>query len=172
MNKQRLYENIMRDLKDAFSLHLNEDVLDDLNKIGSGKTSVEKILDMSPIVVRQGGKYMEMQLSDDENKNEIMRLVADRFIYITKNPAVMLSVDDFLFLDKDGEYKMYLRWGINELMKRRWGKGRIFADAVTKDMNTPKWIRFSKDEEYGNWYAIYSEHDEKGSRHRILNIRQ
>ena len=52
MNKQRLYENIMRDLRDVFSLHLNEDVLDDLDRIGNGKTSVEKILDMSPIVVR------------------------------------------------------------------------------------------------------------------------
>lgn len=52
MDKQRLYENIMRDLRDVFSLHLNEDVLDDLDRIGSDKTSVEKILDMSPIVVR------------------------------------------------------------------------------------------------------------------------
>lgn len=52
MDKQRLYENIMHDLRDVFSLNLNEDVLDDLDSIGSSKTSVEKILDMSPIVVR------------------------------------------------------------------------------------------------------------------------
>lgn len=51
MNKQRLYENIMRDLKDVFSSLMNEDVLDGLDRISS-KTSVEKILDMSPIVVR------------------------------------------------------------------------------------------------------------------------
>ena len=51
MDKQRLYENIMRDLRDVFSLHLNEDVLDDLDRIGSSKTSVERILDMSPIVL-------------------------------------------------------------------------------------------------------------------------
>ena len=51
MDKQRLYENIMRDLRDVFSSLMNEDVLDDLDKISS-KTSVEKILDMSPIVVR------------------------------------------------------------------------------------------------------------------------
>ena len=60
MDKQRLYENIMRDLRDVFSLYLNEDVLDDLDRIGGGKTSVEKILDMSPMVGRQGGKYIEM----------------------------------------------------------------------------------------------------------------
>ena len=51
MDKQRLYENIMRDLRDVFSSLMNEDVLDDLDKISS-KTSVEKILDMNPIVVR------------------------------------------------------------------------------------------------------------------------
>ena len=51
MNKQRLYENIMSDLGDVFSSLMNEDVLDGLDKI-SGKTSVEKILDMSPIVIR------------------------------------------------------------------------------------------------------------------------
>ena len=51
MDKQRLYENIMRDLRDVFLLNLNEDVLDDLDRIGS-KTSVDKILDMSPIVIR------------------------------------------------------------------------------------------------------------------------
>ena len=172
MNKQRLYENIMRDLRDVFSLHLNEDVLDDLDRIGSGKTSVEKILDMSPIVVRQGGKYIEMQLSDDENKNEIMRLVGDRFGYVTGDPDVILNVDDFLFLDEDGEYKMYLWIDVNDLMKRRWGKGRIFADAVTKDFKTPRWICFSKDEKYGKWCAVCSERDENGTRYRILNIRQ
>ena len=58
MDKQRLYENIMRDLMDVFSLHLNEDVLDDLDRIDSGKTSVEKILDMSPIVFKRGNKYI------------------------------------------------------------------------------------------------------------------
>ena len=58
MDKQRLYENIMRDLRDVFSLHLNEDVLDDLDRIGGGKTSVEKILDMSPIVFKRGNKYI------------------------------------------------------------------------------------------------------------------
>ena len=79
MDKQRLYENIMRDLRDVFSSLMNEDVLDDLDRIDSGKTSVEKILDMSPIVFKRGNKYIEMQLSDDENKNEIMRLVGDRF---------------------------------------------------------------------------------------------
>lgn len=31
MNKQRLYENIMRDLRDVFLLNLNEDVLDGLD---------------------------------------------------------------------------------------------------------------------------------------------
>lgn len=107
MDKQRLYENIMRDLRDVFSLHLNEDVLDDLDRIDGGKTSVEKIFDMSPIVVRQGGKYIEMQLSDDENKNEIMRLVGDRFRYGSCNDDV-INIDDFLFLDKYGKYKMYL----------------------------------------------------------------
>ena len=172
MDKQRLYENIMCDLRDVFPLHLNEDVLDDLDRIGGGKTSVEKILDMSPIVVRQGGKYIEMQLSDDENKNEIMRLVGDRFGYVTGDPDIILSVDDFLFLDEDGEYKMYLWIDVNDLMKRRWGKGRIFADAVTKDLKTPKWICFSKGEKYDKWYAVCREPDENGTRYRILNIRQ
>ena len=31
MDKQRLYENIMRDLRDVFLLNLNEDVLDGLD---------------------------------------------------------------------------------------------------------------------------------------------
>lgn len=31
MDKQRLYENIMRDLRDVFSSMMNEDVLDDLD---------------------------------------------------------------------------------------------------------------------------------------------
>ena len=172
MNKQRLYENIMRDLRDVFSLYLNEDVLDDLDRIGSGKTSVEKILDMSPIVVRQGGKYIEMQPSDDENKNEIMRLVGDRFGYVTGDPDIILNVDDFLFLDKNGEYKMYLSISVDDLMKRRWSKGRIFANAITKDFKTPRWICFSKDESDGKWYATCGEdlHD-RGYR-RILSIRQ
>ena len=172
MDKQRLYENIMRDLRDVFSLYLNEDVLDDLDRIGGGKTSVEKILDMSPIVVRQGGKYIEMQLSDDENKNEIMRLVGDRFGYVTGDPDVILNVDDFLFLDEDGEYKMYLWIGVDDLMKRRWSKGRIFADAVTKDLRTPRWICFSKDESDGKWYATCGEDLHSGGYRRILNIRQ
>ena len=172
MDKQRLYENIMHDLRDVFSSLMNEDVLDDLDSISSSKTSVEKILDMSPIVVRQGGKYIEMRLSDDENKNEIMRLVGDRFGYVTGDPDVILNIDDFLFLDEDGEYKMYLWIDVNDLMKRRWGKGRIFADAVTKDFKTPRWICFSKDEKYGKWYAVCSERDENGVRYRILNIRQ
>ena len=107
MDKQRLYENIMRDLRDVFSSLMNEDVLDDLDRIGSGKTSVEKILDMSPIVVRQGGKYIEMQLSDNENKNEIMRLVGDRFRYGKSNDDAIV-IDDFLFEDREGEYKMWL----------------------------------------------------------------
>ncbi len=51
MNKQRLYENIMRDLRDVFSSLMNEDILDDLDRISS-KTSVEKILDMNSIFVR------------------------------------------------------------------------------------------------------------------------
>ena len=51
MDQQRLYENIMRDLRDVFSSLMNEDVLDDLDRISS-KTSVEKILDMNPIVIR------------------------------------------------------------------------------------------------------------------------
>ena len=173
MNKQRLYENIMRDLRDVFSLHLNEDVLDDLDRIGSGKTSVEKILDMSPIVVRQGGKYIEMQLSDDENKNEIMRLVGDRFGYVTGDPDVILNVDDFLFLDKNGEYKMYLSISVDDLMKRRWSKGRIFTDAIIKDFKSPRWICFSKDEKYGKWHAVCRDRDENGVRHyRTLNIKQ
>ena len=185
MDKQRLYEKIMRDLRDVFTLHLNEDVLDDLDRIGSGKTSVEKILDMSPIVFKRGSKYIEMQLSDDENKNEIMRLVGDRFGYVTLvgdrfgyvtgDPDVILSVDDFLFLDEYGKYKMYLQPGVDDLVNRRWDKGRIFADAVTKDLKTPELICFSKDEKYGKWYAMYCERDknENGIRcRRILNIRQ
>ena len=113
-----------------------------------------------------------MQLSDDENKNEIMRLISDRFDYYTGDPDVILNVDDFLFLNEDGEYKMYLWPGVDELMKRRWSKGRIFADAVTKDLKTPKWICFSKDEKYGKWYAVCSERDENGVRYRTINIRQ
>ena len=170
MDKQRLYENIMRDLRDVFSLHLNEDVLDDLDRIGSGKTSVEKILDMSPIVFKRGGKYIEMRPSDDENKNEIMRLVGDRFRYGTSNDDVIV-IDDFLFEDREGEYKMYLWTGVDDLMKRRWSKGRIFADAVTKDLKIPRWICFSKGDKYGKWYAVCSEPDENGTRYRILNIR-
>ena len=48
-----------------------------------------------------------MQLSDDENKNEIMRLVGDRFRYGSCNDDV-IDIDDFLFLDEYGKYKMYL----------------------------------------------------------------
>ena len=182
MDKQRLYENIMRDLRDVFSLHLNEDVLDDLDRIGGGKTSVEKILDMSPIVFKRGGKYIEMRPSDDENKNEIMKLVGDRFGYVTLvgdrfgyvtgDPDVILNVDDFLFLDEDGEYKMYLWPDVDELMKRRWSKGRIFADAVTKDFKSPRWICFSKDEKYGKWHAVCRDRDENGVSYSTLNIQQ
>ena len=182
MDKQRLYENIMRDLRDVFSSLMNEDVLDDLDRIGSGKTSVEKILDMSPIVFKRGGKYIEMRPSDDENKNEIMKLVGDRFGYVTLvgdrfgyvtvDPDVILNVDDFLFLDGDGEYKMYLSISVDDLMKRRWGKGRIFANAITKDFKTPRWICFSKDESDGKWYATCGEDLHSGGYRRILNIRQ
>ena len=169
MDKQRLYENIMRDLKDVFSLHLNEDVLDDLNRIGNGKTSVEKIFDMSPIVVRQGGKYIEMQLSDDENKNEIMRLVGDRFRYGTSNDDVIV-IDDFLFEDREGEYKMWLY--AEDLMSKCWCKGRIFAHADFRTHKHARWIVFKKDESDGKWYATCGEdlHD-KGYR-RILSIKQ
>ena len=172
MDKQRLYENIMRDLRDVFSSLMNEDVLDDLDRIGSGKTYVQKILDMSPIVFKRGGKYIEMRPSDDENKNEIMKLVGDRFGYVTGDPDVILNVDDFLFLDGDGEYKMYLWIGVDDLMKRRWGKGRIFADAVTKDLRTPRWICFTKDESDVKWYATCGEDLHSGGYRRILNIRQ
>ena len=173
MDKQRLYENIMRDLRDVFSSLMNEDVMDDLDRIGSSKTSVDKILDMSPIVVRQGGKYIEMQLSDDENKNEIMRLISDRFGYVTMNLDAILNVDDFLFLDKNGEYKMYLSISVDDLMKRRWSKGRIFTNAITKYFKSPRWIYFSKDEKYGKWHAVCSERDENGvRRYRTLNIKQ
>ena len=158
----------MRDLRDVFSLHLNEDVLDDLDRIGSGKTSVEKILDMSPIVVRQGGKYIEMQLSDDENKNEIMRLVGDRFRYGTSNDDVIV-IDDFLFEDREGEYKMWLY--AEDLMSKCWCKGRIFATAESKDLKHPKWICFNKEDD-GKWYAIYRERDGERGRSRVLDIRQ
>ena len=60
-------------------------------------------------------------------------------------------------------------------MNRRWDKGRIFADAVTKDLKTPELICFSKDEKYGKWSARYCERDknENGIRcRRILSIRQ
>ena len=173
MDKQRLYENIMRDLRDVFSSLMNEDVLDDLDKIGSGKTSVEKILDMSPIIVRQFGKYIELKLSDDENKNEIMRLVADRFCYASWRRNDELYIDDFLFFDaKDGEYKMWLfDHGYGDLMKKRWCKGHIFATAESKDLKHPKWICFNKESD-GKWYAVYRESDGEGGRYRLLGIRQ
>ena len=169
MDKQRLYENIMRDLRDVFSLHLNEDVLDDLDRIGGGKTSVEKILDMSPIVVRQGGKYIEMQLSDDENKNEIMRLVGDRFRYGKFNEDVIV-IDDFLFEDKEGEYKMWLF--AEDLMSKCWCEGRIFAHADFRTRKHARWIVFKKDESDGEWYATCGEDFHNRSERRILNIRQ
>ena len=113
-----------------------------------------------------------MQLSDDENKNEIMRLVGDRFRYESCNDDV-INIDDFLFLDEYGKYKMYLSPSVDDLMKRRWGKGHIFADAVTKDLKTPELICFSKDEKYGKWHAVCSERDENGvRRYRTLNIKQ
>ena len=100
-----------------------------------------------------------MQLSDDENKNEIMRLVSDRFSYITGDePDDVLYIDDFLFRDSDGEYKMYLRVGSDDLMNRRWVKGRIFAYVLTKDLKTPKWICFNKEDDW-KWYAVYRERD-------------
>ena len=101
MDKQRLYENIMRDLRDVFSSLMNEDVLDWLDRIGSGKTSVEKILDMNPIVVRcqSKNKIIQLELSDDENKNEIMRLVGDRFLYEPCPPDNVIDIDDFLWKD-------------------------------------------------------------------------
>ncbi len=58
------------------------------------------------------------------------------------------------------------------LMKKRWCKGRIFANAITKDLRSPKWICFSKDDEDGKWYAVYQERDSEGGRYRILDIRQ
>ena len=169
MDKQRLYENIMRDLRNVFSSLMNEDVLDDLDRIGSGKTSVEKILDMSPIVVRQGGKYIEMQLSDDENKNEIMRLVADRFRYGTSNNDV-INIDDFLFEDREGEYKMWLF--AEDLMSKRWCKGRIFAHADFRTHKHVRWIVFEKDESDGKWYATCGEDLHDRSYRRILSIKQ
>lgn len=114
-----------------------------------------------------------MQLSDDENKNEIMRLVADRFRYACWRRDDELYIDDFLFLDvKDGEYKMWLfdhEYG--DLMKRRWVKGRIFATVESKDLTHSKWICFNKESD-GKWYAVYRERDGEGGRSRVLNIRQ
>ena len=119
--------------------------------------------------MRQGGKYIEMQLSDDENKNEIMRLVGDRLRSGTNDDVI--AIDDFLFEDREGEYKMYLWTGVDDLMKRRWSRGRIVADVVTRELKIPRWICFSKDEKYDKWYAVCSEPDENGTRYRILNIR-
>lgn len=170
MDKQRLYENIMRDLRDVFSSLMNEDVLDDLDRIDSGKTSVEKILDMSPIVFKRYGKYIEMQLSDDENKNEIMRLVGDRFQYDTIFNDDVIDIDDFLFEDREGEYKMWLYLSAKDFMSKRWCKGRIFAHADYKFNKHSQWIVFKKDESDGKWYAICNERNEKGGRYRILNI--
>ena len=169
MDKQKLYKNIMRDLMDVFSLHLNEDVLDDLDRIGGGKTSVEKILDMSPIVVRQGGKYIEMQLSDDENKNEIMRLVGDRFRYGTSNDDVIV-IDDCVFEDREGEYKMWLF--AEDLMSKCWCKGRIFAHADFRTHKHAQWIVFKKDESGREWYAIYGDDFLNKGYRRFLSIRQ
>ena len=128
---------------------------------------------MSPIVVRQFGKYIELKLSDDENKNEIMRLVADRFCYASWRRNDELYIDDFLFFDaKDGEYKMWLfEHGYGDLMKKRWCKGHIFATAESKDLKHPKWICFNKESD-GKWYAVYRESDGEGGRYRLLGIRQ
>ena len=155
----------MRDLRDVFSLHLNEDVLDDLDRIDSGKTSVEKILDMSPIFFKRGSKYIEMQLSDDENKNEIMRLVGDRFRYGSCNDDV-IDIDDFLFLDEDDEYKMWLF--AEDMTSKRWCKGRIFAHADFRTRKHAQWIVFKKYE--GKWYAAWVE--ELHGYRRILSIKQ
>lgn len=113
-----------------------------------------------------------MQLSDDENKNEIMRLVADRFCYASWRQNDVLYIDDFLFKDdEDGEYKMWLfNYGYRDLMKKRWCKGRIFATAESKDLKHPKWICFNKEDD-GKWYAVYRERDENGGRSRVLDIR-
>ena len=51
-------------------------------------------------------------------------------------------------------------------------EAHIFADAVTKDFKTPRWICFSKDGKYGKWYAVCNERDENGVRYRTLNIKQ
>ena len=111
-----------------------------------------------------------MQLSDDENKNEIMRLVADRFRYPSWRQNDVIYIDDFLFKDdEDGEYKMWI-YG-TDLMKKRWCKGRIFATAESKDLKHPKWICFNKEDD-GKWYAVYRECGGEGGRYRILDIRQ
>lgn len=169
MNKQKLYENIMRDLRDVFSSLMNEDVLDNLDRIDSGKTSVEKILDMSPIFFKRGSKYIEMRLSDDENKNEIMRLVGDRFRYGSCNDDV-INIDDFLFLDEDGEYKMWLF--AEDMTSKRWCKGRIFAHADFRTRKHAQWIVFKKDESDGKWYATYGDDFVNKGYRRILSIKQ
>lgn len=99
-----------------------------------------------------------------------MKLVGDRFQYGTNDDVI--DIDDFLFEDREGEYKMWLYWSPEDLRTKRWCKGRIFANAVTKDFKTPRWICFSKDESDGEWYAICGEDLHSGGYRRILNIRQ
>ena len=112
-----------------------------------------------------------MQLSDDENKNEIMRLVADRFRYPSWRQNDVIYIDDFLFLDKYGDYRMWLFGNNSDLMKKRWSKGCIFAYAESKDLKHNRWIEFKKEND-GKWYAVYRESDSEGGRWRLLTIRQ
>ena len=112
-----------------------------------------------------------MQLSDDENKNEIMRLVGDRFYYASGSKDDIIDIDDFLWKDIEGNYKMWL-FAYGDMMKKRWCKGRIFATAETKELMHNRWIEFNKYDEDGKWYAVYRERDENGGRYRILDIKQ
>ena len=107
-----------------------------------------------------------MQLSDDENKNEIMRLVGDRFRYGKSNDDVIV-IDDFLFEDREGEYKMWLF--AEDLMSKCWCKGRIFAHADFRTHKHAQWIVFKKDE--GKWYAAWVENLHDRGYRRILSIR-
>lgn len=110
-----------------------------------------------------------MQLSDDDNKNEIMRLVGDRFRYGTSNDDV-IDIDDFLFEDREGEYKMWLY--AEDLTSKCWCDGRIFAHADFRTHKHARWIVFKKDESDGEWYATCGEDFHNRSERRILSIRQ
>lgn len=97
-----------------------------------------------------------------------MKLVGDRFQYGTNDDVI--DIDDFLFEDREGEYKMWLYWSPEDLRTKRWCKGRIFAHA---DYNEhARWIVFKKDKSDGKWYAICGEDLHNGGYRRILNIRQ